>query len=101
MFGDGGTRLVIFSNWTKAGFFDLDFGAAVAGPKQTEGCITANATAKPTFVNLAGESSGLSPRGSWPILGREQLGGYWIQGNMRNDLWKGVEQELGEINGKL
>ena len=100
MFGDGGTRLVIFSNWTKADFFALDFGAAVAGPRQTEGYTTANTTAKPTFVNLAGESSGLSPRGSWPILGREQQGGYWMQGNMRNDLWKSVEQELEEISRK-
>ena len=100
VFGDGATRLVIFSNWTKAGFFALDFGAAVAvsggGDKPEPGgdAGSAEATAKPSFVNLTGESSGLSPRGSWPILGREPGGGYWLQGNLRSDLWAKVEEEL-------
>lgn len=89
VFGDGGTRLVIFSNWTKAGFFELDFGSAMAGGEKIDGRCT-----KPTFVNLTGESSGLSPRGSWPILGREAGGGYWVQGNLRSDLWEAVEKEL-------
>ncbi len=84
---------MIFSNWTKAGFFDLDFRSAVAkSDKATDETATT-----PSFVNLAGESSGLSPRGSWPILGRDKQGGYWIQGNMRNDLWAGIEQELAEL----
>jgi len=96
VFGDGTTRLVIFSNWTKAGFFELDFGAAAVGgngEKQYRDGDT-KVTAKPTFVNLTGESSGLSPRGSWPILGREPGGGYWIQGNLRSDLWEEVQKEL-------
>jgi hypothetical protein len=93
VFGDGGTRLVIFSNWTKAGFFRLDFGAAVVGGEDQAG-QDSNVQAKPSFVNLTGESNGLSPRGSWPILGMEEGGGYWVQGNLRSDLWKEVEKEL-------
>lgn len=98
VFGDGATRLVIFSNWTKAGFFNLDFRAAVVRhgekPTQEEGSVAAGVVARPSFVNLTGESNGLSPRGSWPILGREPGGGYWLQGNLRSDLWEDVEKEL-------
>jgi hypothetical protein len=93
VFGDGGTRLVIFSNWTKAGFFKLDFGAALVG----EGHAT---QVKPSFVNLAGVSNGLSPRGSWPILGQDENGGYWIQGNLRTDLWPEVEKKLEEMTAQ-
>jgi hypothetical protein len=97
VFGDGGTRLVIFSNWTKAGFFKLDFGAAVVGGEEKQAAgqdSIMHVQAKPSFVNLSGRSNGLSPRGSWPILGMEDGGGYWVQGNLRSDLWKGVEKEL-------
>jgi hypothetical protein len=52
---------------------------------------------KPSFVNLSGVSNGLSPRGSWPILGQDPDGGYWIQGNLRSDLWPEVEKKLGEM----
>lgn len=95
LFGGGGMKMVVFSNWCQAGFFELDFGAAVSSPlssKETERTIV-----KPSFVNLTGESSGLSPRGSWPILGRDG-GGYWVQGNLRGDLWGSVEEELRGMN---
>ena len=87
---------MIFSNWTKAGFFKLDFGAAVVGGEKQTG-KDSKIQAKPSFVNLAGESNGLSPRGAWPILGMDEGGGYWVQGNLRSDLWEGVEKELGEM----
>jgi hypothetical protein len=90
VFRDGGTRLVIFSNWTNAGFFKLGFEAALVG----EGQAT---QVKPSFVNLAGVSNGLSPRGSWPILGQDEDGGYWIQGNLRSDLWPEVEKKIEEM----
>lgn len=92
VFGDGTTSLVIFSNWTKAKFFELDFGAAVVGDSVT--------VSKPSFVNLTGESDGLSPRGAWPILGKDQSGGYWMLGNLRSDLWEGVEKELKALAGE-
>ena len=87
MFGEPGMRMVVFSNWTKAKFFELDFGAAVAGGAGAGGV-------RPSFVNLSGESSGLSPRGSWPILGKDSSGGYWVQGNLRTDFWERVETEI-------
>ncbi|KAF2427119.1 hypothetical protein EJ08DRAFT_616205 [Tothia fuscella] len=91
VFGDGTTRLVIFSNWTKAGFFNHDFGAAVKGRAEKK------TTLKPSFVNLAGESSSLSPRGSWPILGKDASGGYWIQGNLRSVLWESIESDIADL----
>lgn len=93
-FGNGGTRMVIFSNWTKAGFFKLDFGSAVVKEKH-QGRRAMHLM--PTFVNLTGHSNGLSPRGSWPILGMDEAGGYWVQGNLRSDLWPGVEMELAAL----
>jgi hypothetical protein len=94
LFGDGSTDLVIFTNWTKAKFFELDFGAAVAGGKGSPTVVS-----KPTFVNSTGEARGMSPRGTWPILGRDQSGGYWVLGNLRSDLWEGVERDLGAMEG--
>lgn len=47
-FGDGGSRVVIFSNWTKAAFFKLDFGSAA-----TRGIRHLT----PSFVNLSGYST--------------------------------------------
>jgi hypothetical protein len=63
VFGDGSTDLVIFSNWRKANFFDLDFGSAVVRRKRpTED--GAKARSKPPFVNSTGEARGMSPRGT-------------------------------------
>lgn len=88
-FGDGGTRMLFFSNWSKADFFNLDFGAAVK-----EGWGILKTDAKPTFVNAAGNFNGVSPRGSWPILGMDGTGGYWIYGNLTNGIWDRIEKEL-------
>jgi len=96
VFGNGSTSLVVFSNWTKAKFFELDFGRAVlGGEKLGEG--DTKVVSKPSFVNSTGIASGISPRGTWPILGKDQSGGYWVLGNLRSDLWAGVERELEEI----
>lgn len=86
--------MVIFSNWTKAGFFGLDFGAAVMGREKQKDQVV---HLRPSFVNLTGHSNGLSPRGSWPILGMDHTGGYWVQGNLRSDLWLEVEKELMDL----
>jgi len=94
VFGDGCTSLVVFSNWTKAKFFDLDFGAAVVRRGKTiqEGDV--RFVSKPSFFNLMTQAKGMSPRGAWPILGEDERVGYWVMGNMRKDIWKGVERDL-------
>jgi hypothetical protein len=97
VFGDGTTSLVIFSNWTKAKFFDLDFGAAVRKRDEKSRGDAKTVVSRPSFVNSTGEARGMSPRGSWPILGRDQSGGYWVLGNLRSDLWNGVERDLEAI----
>jgi hypothetical protein len=64
-----------------------------------EGHTAASETAKTDFCE---PSWGIK----WVFTKREladpwkgPAGGYWIQGNMGNDLWKGVEQELTEMSG--
>ncbi|KAB8345929.1 hypothetical protein FH972_022982 [Carpinus fangiana] len=86
LFGDGGSKLLFFSNWTRAGFFQLDFGSALATGAGKTG------PALPTMVLFSSEAQ--HPLKTNTILGKDAAGGYWIEFNMEDGSWEGAQELL-------
>ncbi|KAB8659294.1 hypothetical protein FH972_026183 [Carpinus fangiana] len=84
LFGDSDARMVVFTNWAKAGFYAVDFGAAAVGKGRREGPVC------PSFVSCIVEAKSLLE--SWIILGQDHTGGFWVEGNMASASWEGVQE---------
>ncbi|KAJ5771161.1 uncharacterized protein N7511_003212 [Penicillium nucicola] len=86
IFGDGGMAQVGFSNWTKAGLFDLDFSPAVQG---TDG---GSAPCRPCYIQ---ENHGpIKPGDGFFILGKDQEGNYWISAYKLKGQWAKFEKQM-------
>jgi hypothetical protein len=90
IFGDGSTKLIVISNWTKTRTFELDFSAAVvkAGlplEKRKHGL------GRPRYVYSCPYSNGTPIRNAFPIFGRDAEGNYWMSGTLRTETWKEIE----------
>ncbi|KAK9418093.1 hypothetical protein SUNI508_08522 [Seiridium unicorne] len=86
VFGDGGMAQIGFSNWSKAGLFDLDFSPARKG---TEG-ITA--PCKPSYVQ---ENHGpVKPADGFFVLGKDQKGNYWTSAYKVKGQWAKFQEQL-------
>jgi hypothetical protein len=93
IFGHATMTMVVYSNWTAAKFFDLDWSSAVVKeglPSETR----SNPPGRPSFVNCDGHITGITTRGTFPILGRDAGGNYWIRGNLRSGIWPKIEKFL-------
>ncbi|KAK3389213.1 hypothetical protein B0H63DRAFT_95732 [Podospora didyma] len=84
IFGDGGMAQIGFSNWTKAGLFDLDFAPARKVPRD-EPC-------KPSYVQ---ENHGpIKPADGFFVLGKDHKGNYWTSACKVNGGWAKFEAQL-------
>ncbi|TVY67476.1 Transcriptional regulator sdnM [Lachnellula suecica] len=93
MFGDGSTKLIVFSNWTKARFFELDFSAAVVKEgipleKRKHGL------GRPSYMQSSAFTNGFPMRNAFPIYGKDAEGNYWFSGTLRTETWKTIEDEF-------
>jgi len=67
IFGDGGMYQIGFSNWTKAGLFDLDFSPASKTGKDRP--------CRPVFIQ---ENHGpVKPVDGFFVIGKDEKGNYW------------------------
>ncbi|PVH94467.1 hypothetical protein DM02DRAFT_693028 [Periconia macrospinosa] len=89
-FGGGNAHMVTFSNWTKAGLFEVDFSAAM---KESGG--VGSGGGKPRYIQNC--QFGFTMPNGFPIIGKDGDGNYWISGYLGVEVWKG----LGEMLGKL
>jgi len=91
VFGDGSTQMIVFSNWTKARFYELDFSAAVAkrGEQGRNG--------RPTYLHVSQFANGISPRYAFPIFGVDGGGTYWLAGVLRTETWRKIEKSIAEV----
>jgi hypothetical protein len=93
IFGDGTTKLIVFSNWTKARFFELDFSATVVkqGIPLEE---RKYGLGKPRYLHAHAYTNNLPVRNAFQISGKDAEGNYWFSGTMRTETWKQVEEEF-------
>ncbi|KAI9372958.1 hypothetical protein BJX61DRAFT_542156 [Aspergillus egyptiacus] len=83
--GDGGMAQIGFSNWSKAGLFDLDFAPA---RKDTAGA----GPCKPSYVQ---ENHGpIKPADGFFIFGKDQKGNYWTSACKVKGSWERFEREM-------
>lgn len=95
IFGDGSTKMVVISNWTKAGFFDLDFSSAVL----KEGISLQerkHGLGKPGYVHSYAYATGLPTRNTLGIYGKDAAGNYWMGGFLRTETWGVIEERFKE-----
>ncbi|KAJ5895231.1 hypothetical protein N7495_006922 [Penicillium taxi] len=86
IFGDGGMVQVGFSNWTKAGLFNLDFSPAV---KDTNG---GNVPCRPSYVQ---ENHGpIKPGDGFFVFGKDQKGNYWASAYKVKGQWAKFEEQM-------
>ncbi|KAL3495061.1 hypothetical protein BJX62DRAFT_222830 [Aspergillus germanicus] len=85
IFGDGGMAQIGFSNWSKAGLFDLDFAPARVNHGASGPC-------RPSYVQ---ENHGpIKPADGFFILGKDENGNYWTSACKVRGQWAKFEAEL-------
>ncbi|KAJ5788143.1 Transferase [Penicillium paradoxum] len=88
--GDGGMAQVGFSNWSKAGLFDLDFSPARRGPRND------SLSCKPSYIQ---ENHGpVKPADGFFILGKDEKGNYWTSACKVKGQWAKFEEQLKEFD---
>jgi hypothetical protein len=88
--------LFSWSNWSRAGFFDLDFSAAVTktGLQMSE---RNNKVGRPSLVSTVGHADGLSVRNGGPLIGKDANGDWWLDWTMRAEAWPEVEKAFDSL----
>ncbi|KAL4812936.1 hypothetical protein BDW67DRAFT_118151 [Aspergillus spinulosporus] len=82
--GDGGMAQVGFSNWAKAGLFDLDFAPARID-RNGDAC-------RPLYVQ---ENHGpVKPADGFFILGKDEKGNYWTSACKVKGTWEKFEEQM-------
>lgn len=86
IFGNGDMAQVGFSNWSKAGLFDLDFAPARASPKAgDEPC-------RPSYVQ---ENHGpVKPADGFFVFGKDYKGNYWTSAYKVKGQWAKFQEQL-------
>jgi hypothetical protein len=93
IFGDASMETMSYSNWTKGKYFETDFSAAIV----KEGFPRATRAEKPGFASMVqfnAWSTKFDLRNLMPIMGKDAAGNYWLQGPLRDVVWKRIEKEL-------
>lgn len=86
VFGDGGMTQVGFSNWTKAGLFELDFSPARETPREGD------VPCRPSYVQ---ENHGpIKPADGFFVLGKDEKGNYWTSACKVKGQWGKFEELL-------
>ncbi|KAI2614885.1 hypothetical protein GGR54DRAFT_632530 [Hypoxylon sp. NC1633] len=91
----GDTRMVpvMVSNWTKGKFFETDFSAAVVRPG-LDPARRANKIGRPSYIQPNGLVAGMPTRNSFPIVGKDAAGDYWLSGTLQRRLWRHVQETM-------
>ena len=94
IFGDSNAIFIIYTNWTKARFYEIDFGTAVVKAAITVEQRTSK-RGTPSYIHVSRfVNSRLATRNLFTILGKDQEGNYWTTGFLREGIWEKVEKAL-------
>lgn len=93
VFGDSSSQMVVWTNWTKAGLFKVDFSSAVVkqGIDLSE---RANPLGMPSYVSPYATAKGMPLRNSCPIIGKDHAGNWWIMCVLRDGAWGKMKTQL-------
>ncbi|KAL6801472.1 hypothetical protein GGI42DRAFT_354492 [Trichoderma sp. SZMC 28013] len=87
VFGDGTMAQIVFSNWSKAGLFDLDFAPARKTPKGDVPC-------RPSYVQV--NHGPIKPADGWFIFGKDDKGNYWSSACRVKGQWAKFQAQIDE-----
>ncbi|KAH6985360.1 hypothetical protein EDB80DRAFT_224194 [Ilyonectria destructans] len=97
LYGEPDSLLVIFSNWTKANFYDvIDFAPAVVksggagGKEMTRG--------KPVYMHSQPMVSSAWTRNVFNIVGKDLSGNCWITALLLPGDWQKLEEEIAKVS---
>ncbi|KAI0882242.1 uncharacterized protein GGS22DRAFT_170532 [Annulohypoxylon maeteangense] len=93
LYGDPKMAPVMVSNWSKAKFFETDFSAAVVRTG-IDPARRANKVGRPSYIQPNGLADGIPTRNSFPIVGKDAAGNYWLSGTLKRGLWRRVQEEM-------
>lgn len=94
IFGSGDMSQVGFSNWTKAGLFDLDFAPARKNSRDGDMNIPCNIPCKPSYAQ---ENHGpIKPVNGFFVLGKDSKGNYWTSACKKKGEWAKLQEQLVE-----
>ncbi|KAL7620439.1 hypothetical protein AAE478_009434 [Parahypoxylon ruwenzoriense] len=98
VFGDAKMTPVMISNWSKAKFFETDFSAALVRPGLPPDVAAKRANyrpGRPTYIQPNGlVDRRLPTHGSFPIVGKDAAGNYWLSGTLQHGLWGQVQEAM-------
>ncbi|PNP54754.1 hypothetical protein THARTR1_04959 [Trichoderma harzianum] len=93
IFGDSITIQLMFSNFGKAKFFDVDFSSAVT----KEGSLAQkrpDPLGRPFYQHYEGHIPHFRNCYIFPILGKDHIGNFWLTGRLPLGAWDAVEELL-------
>ncbi|KXS12960.1 hypothetical protein M427DRAFT_146855 [Gonapodya prolifera JEL478] len=86
LFGESDVAFVVFTNWTKAKMFEMDFGAAVVGSSEGE-----KKRAVPSYVHPDATIKGVvGSRNAAVCMGKDSQGNWFLHGTLRKKTWENV-----------
>lgn len=92
LYGDPGSQLVAFSNWTKFDLFNaIDFSPAIS---KTSSPIDARPLGKPVYIHCQSLGENRFQRDCFAITGKDLGGNYWISAFLYPEDWKALEDYM-------
>ncbi|KAI1077424.1 hypothetical protein F5B20DRAFT_572328 [Whalleya microplaca] len=93
IYGDATMVPLMFSNWSKAKFFDTNFSAAVVRPG-IDPSKRVNKLGRPSYIQPNGIVSKMTTRNSFIIVGKDAEGNYWVSGTLQRGVWAKVQEAM-------
>ena len=93
IFGDASMEMMSYSNWTKGKYFETDFSGAIL----KEGRPRSARPERPglaSMVQFNAWTTGFDLRNLMPIMGKDAGGNYWLQGPLRDCVWRKMDRDL-------
>lgn len=96
LFGDATSQLIVFTNWAKGKFYEVDFSSAVVNTGKPLDKRT-NPVGRPSHVQVIGRHTAMPDRYTVTILGKDAGGNYWLTGRLRPSTWQKIEKEFASM----
>jgi hypothetical protein len=98
MFGDSDSYAMLFSNWTRARFFEVDFSPAVVPSRVEERKIETDwpgtLSGRPVYYHSQSLMPGPRTNGNWLCINGNTKGDYWVHGYLPPGVWTKIDGAL-------
>ncbi|KAK6063699.1 lysR family regulatory protein [Seiridium cupressi] len=93
LFGDAGMHMITISNWAQARLFDTNFSASIV-PGSGQALGDSKTRGKPSYIQ--NDQPGMTLPNGFPIIGKDNLGNYWLSGYLPKEIWASVKETLAD-----